>query len=67
MKKWTLLIAPALIAAFAATAAGIVGAGAAEPGNCGEYMYWKGGKCVDARDRQAGAWSDTMAAKKATW
>lgn len=24
-------------------------AGAKGPGRCGTYMYWKGGKCVDAR------------------
>jgi hypothetical protein len=24
-------------------------AGAKGPGQCGTYMYWKGGKCVDAR------------------
>lgn len=24
-------------------------AGAKGPGQCGTFMYWKGGKCVDAR------------------
>jgi hypothetical protein len=24
-------------------------AGAKGPGGCGTFMYWKGGKCVDAR------------------
>jgi hypothetical protein len=24
-------------------------AGAKGPGRCGTYMFWKGGKCVDAR------------------
>lgn len=36
-------------------------------GNCGEYMYWKDGKCVDARNREAESWPDQMAKKKATW
>jgi uncharacterized protein (DUF2147 family) len=22
------------------------------PGMCGTYMYWKGGKCMDARDKK---------------
>lgn len=25
------------------------GKGAKGPGRCGTYMYWKGGKCLDAR------------------
>jgi hypothetical protein len=24
-------------------------AGKKGPGQCGKYMYWKGGKCIDAR------------------
>jgi hypothetical protein len=39
----------------------------AAPGDCGEYMYWKDGKCVDARDRAPEAWTEQMAKKKATW
>jgi hypothetical protein len=40
---------------------------AAGPGECGEYMYWKGGKCVDARNSAPEPWSDQMAKKNATW
>ena len=40
---------------------------AAGPGECGEYMYWKDGKCVDARNPKSEAWTDQMAKKKATW
>ena len=40
---------------------------AASPGGCGEYMYWKDGKCVDARNSKADSWPDQMAKKKATW
>ena len=27
-------------------------AGKKGPGQCGTFMYWKGGKCVDARDKK---------------
>jgi len=37
------------------------------PGECGEYMYWKDGKCVDARNAPLEPWTDQMAKKKATW
>ena len=40
---------------------------AAERGNCGEYMYWKDGKCVDARNKDVEPWPERMAKKKATW
>ena len=40
---------------------------AAAPGECGEYMYWKNGKCVDARNAPLEPWTDQMAKKKATW
>jgi hypothetical protein len=40
---------------------------AAGPGECGQYMYWKDGKCVDARNPNPEAWTDQMAKKKATW
>ena len=40
---------------------------AASPGECGEYMYWKAGKCVDARNVTPEPWTDQMAKKKATW
>ena len=40
---------------------------AASPGECGEYMYWKNGKCVDARSPTPESWTDQMAKKKATW
>ena len=36
-------------------------------GSCGEYRYWHAGHCVDARNKEPGGWSDTMAAKKALW
>jgi hypothetical protein len=39
---------------------------AAAPGNCGEYMHWRDGKCVDARNRGADAWPQQMH-KKYTW
>ena len=37
------------------------------PGECGEYMYWKHGKCLDARNAAPESWPDQMAKKKATW
>jgi hypothetical protein len=37
------------------------------PGDCGEYMYWKDGKCVDARNKSSSGWTDTMSSKKAQW
>ena len=40
---------------------------ATSPGECGEYMYWKNGKCVDARNVTPEPWSDELAKKKATW
>jgi len=40
---------------------------AAGPGECGQYMYWKDGKCMDARNPTPEAWTDKMAKKKATW
>ena len=43
-----------LLAAIAAIAVSLtVVARAAGPGNCGEYMYWKDGKCADARNSSA--------------
>jgi hypothetical protein len=57
-----------LLAAMAVIAAPLtVVARAASPGNCGEYMYWKNGKCADARDAAADSWPEQMAKKKATW
>ena len=32
-----------------AAARGYLPRGAKGPGRCGTHMYWKGGKCVDAR------------------
>ena len=32
-----------------AAAKGYLPRGAKGPGRCGTFMYWKGGKCVDAR------------------
>lgn len=52
-----------LVAALAAIAVSLSTAARAEPGNCGEYMYWKGGKCVDARNAPAVSWPDQMARK----
>jgi hypothetical protein len=46
---------------IAVGAAGI--ARATEPGNCGEFKYWKGGKCVDAREPEAKPWVDRMMAR----
>jgi hypothetical protein len=71
MHMLKLVAALALIAVSLTTITGISGvsggkARAAGPGNCGEYMYWQDGKCVDARDRNAEAWSASMG-KKATW
>jgi hypothetical protein len=37
------------------------------PGECGEYMYWHNGACVDARDRSSSSWGDSMSNKKAQW
>jgi len=36
-------------------------------GKCGPYMYWKEGKCVDARNHEPEFWPARMAKKKATW
>jgi hypothetical protein len=57
-----------ITALAAIMAAGVVRAAAAtaEAGACGEYRYWKDGKCVDARDEQTGAWSESMT-KKPAW
>jgi hypothetical protein len=56
------------MAALAAVAVSLtVGAFAAGPGGCGEYMYWKQGKCVDAKNAASEPWPDQMAKKKATW
>jgi hypothetical protein len=35
------------VAGFAQTRSG-----AKQPGGCGTYMYWKGGTCVDARNKK---------------
>jgi len=45
----------------------VTGWAAERAGGCGEYMYWKDGKCVDARNHAPEAWPDQMAKKKATW
>jgi hypothetical protein len=36
-----------------------------EAASCGQYMYRHDGKCVDARDRAPGEWSDSMRARPA--
>jgi hypothetical protein len=33
------------------------------PGSCGEYEYWHDGKCVDARQKAPGDWSEGMSTK----
>jgi hypothetical protein len=38
-------------------------AGQDEPGECGEYTYWKNGHCVDARNSPPKAWSETMTSR----
>jgi hypothetical protein len=60
------LVRPVLIAALMMTTVGIAKAVAADAGNCGEYKYWRDGNCVDARDKPAGAWSETMS-KRSSW
>jgi hypothetical protein len=53
--------------ALAITMVGVIKPAAAdEPGSCGEYKYWKDGGCVDAREKPAAAWADTMT-KRPTW
>jgi len=70
LKLWV-LVTTALTAATVIGFASVRGADAARAvrsgGSCGEYMYWKDGKCVDARNREAEPWPDQMAKKKATW
>jgi hypothetical protein len=67
MQKLELIIRPAVIAtALAIAATGIAAASAEEAGSCGEYKYWHDGKCVDARDKPAATWSDSMA-KRPAW
>lgn len=35
---------------------------------CGVYMYWQNGKCVDARDRPSGkSWGDEMLQNLGKW
>jgi hypothetical protein len=36
-----------------------------EAASCGQYLYRHDGKCVDARDRAPGEWSDSMRARPA--
>jgi hypothetical protein len=42
-----------------------IGARAAGPGSCGEYMYWKAGQCVDAHAPPL-SWAEQMG-RKTTW
>lgn len=66
MRTLKLFVGPTLGAALAATSAlGITKATAADAGNCGEYNYWHDGKCVDARDKPAKAWAESMTSKPA--
>lgn len=46
-------------------AAGIAAPTHQHAGSCGEYMYWHGGKCVDARDRAGKAWAESMTSRPA--
>ena len=53
-----------LASALAISAAGITKAVAQdEPGECGEYRYWKDGRCVDTRNSPPKAWSETMTSR----
>jgi hypothetical protein len=55
------------VALVAITVPLTLSARAAGPGECGEYMYWKDGRCVDARNATPEPWTNHMAKKKATW
>lgn len=55
-----LTVVPAMMPALQASAAP-----ADKPGSCGEYMYWRDGKCVDARNRDSAQWSEQMSRKPA--
>lgn len=61
-KRWSMML---LALAGIAAATGIVAAqprGA--PGECGQYMYWEDGHCIDARDKKGTkSWADEMLAK----
>jgi hypothetical protein len=48
MKRITLL-AQALIVGVLLGAGSMTATAASGPGECGEYMYWHAGHCVDAR------------------
>lgn len=50
-----------LLFALAAAAAGTVAIAGpkAEPGECGQYLYWHDGECTDARDKKSTkSWAD---------
>jgi hypothetical protein len=57
-----LLVALAVAAAAAGTVA--IAGPKAEPGECGQYLYWHDGECTDARDKKSTkSWADEMLAK----
>jgi hypothetical protein len=60
-KRWIMMVlALAGIGASGFVAAQPRGA----PGECGQYMYWDDGHCVDARDRKSTkSWADETLAK----
>jgi hypothetical protein len=62
MHMLKLLLPLALLAGglFAAMPAGGANAASDAPGSCGEFMYWREGRCVDARQKSPSAWSETM-------
>jgi hypothetical protein len=61
-----LAVAVAVIGAATVPQQGAQAAASHEPGSCGEYRYWHDGKCVDAREKSPGGWSEGMS-KKSTW
>lgn len=48
MKRLTLLVQAAIVGVLLG-AGSLAATAASGPGECGEYMYWHGGHCVDAR------------------
>jgi hypothetical protein len=66
MQALKLVVRPAAMAAFVAVSiAGSMPVAAADAGGCGQYMYWQNGKCVDARDKPAKGWTESMTSRPA--
>lgn len=54
------LIASIVFVATLSTSSSAVEAAFRGPGSCGQYMYWRAGKCLDARNKPGAHWTKTM-------